>query len=371
MTGKNIIKYIENWAPKEIAWVKDNVGLQVGSPNKKVKNILISLDLTNNVVDDAIKKNCNFIITHHPLLFRPLKKIDLQNDNNSILIERIIKNDITIYSAHTNLDYVKDGVSYQLAKRLQLSGLNFLVRLKSNQSKLIVYVPHEFSSKVSDAIFEAGGGIIGEYSNCSYKSSGVGTFIGSSKTHPKVGQNEVLQNVNEMKLEIIIDNWQLNNAISSMIKAHPYEEPAYDVIQLGNDNPRFGIGAVGILEKPLNPQEFLNFVSEKLRIKNFRYNGGIKKSISKVAVCGGSGAEYINDAIKNNADAYITADIKYHTFQDYKNDILLIDAGHYETEVVSLDEIKRRLTLYKKANNSSIKIFKYKGSTNPVKFFNN
>lgn len=371
MTGKEIIKYIENWAPKDIAWIKDNVGLQVGSPNKKVNNILISLDLTNNVIDDAIKKDCNFIITHHPLLFRPLKKIDLQNDKNSILIERLIKNEITLYSAHTNLDYIKDGVSYQLAKKLHLSELDFLIRLKSNQSKLIVYVPQEFSSRVSDAIFESGGGRIGEYSNCSFSSGGVGTFMGSSKTHPKVGQRGKLQNVNEVKLEIIIDNWLLNKAISAMIKVHPYEEPAFDVIQLANDNSQFGVGAVGILVKPLNPQQFLDNISQKLKIKNFRYTDGRKKSISKVAVCGGSGAEYIDDAIRNNADAYITADIKFHTFQDYKNEILLIDAGHFETEVFSLDEMKKRLTLYKKTNNSSINIFKYKGSTNPVKFFNN
>ncbi len=371
MTGSEIIKYFESWAPKEIAWQKDNTGLQVGSPIRKVKNILLSLDLTEMVVDDAIKKNCNFIITHHPFLFHPIKKIDLHKDKNSRLIEKLIKNEITLYSAHTNLDSTKDGVSFQLAKKLKLHQVDFLVKLKSNQFKLIVFLPENFAAKVLDTIFNSGGGIIGEYSNCSFSTNGTGTFKGSSKTNPNFGKKEVVEKINEVKIEVIVDSWKLNNVISAMLKAHPYQEPAYDIIPLENTNQNYGMGAVGFLEKPLTQKQFLDFVAAKLKIKNFRYAAGGKNIITKAAVCGGSGSEYIDDAIGSGADAFITADLKYHTFQDYQNRILLIDAGHYETEIFSLEEVKKRLASCIENSRSNIKIFKYEGSTNPIIFYNN
>ncbi|MHB1686529.1 MAG: Nif3-like dinuclear metal center hexameric protein [Ignavibacteriaceae bacterium] len=369
MTGTEIIKYFENWAPKEIAWQKDNVGLQIGSMERKIKNILLSLELTNRVIDDAIKKNCNFIITHHPFLFHPLRKIDLHKDKNSKLIEKLIKNNITLYSAHTNLDSIKDGVSFELAKKLKLQNIDFLVRLKSNQFKLIIFVPENFVDEVAGAIFKSGGGIIGEYSNCSFRTSGKGTFKGSSKANPSLGKKETDEKVEEVKLEVLVDSWKINRVISAITKVHPYEEAAYDIIPLENYNVNYGMGAIGVLDQPVNAEEFLNFVAQKLKIKNFRYVQGKKNRIQKVAVCGGSGSEYIDDAIKNNADAFITADLKYHTFQDYQDEILLIDAGHYETEIFSLDEVKRKLLGF--IDDSSIKVFKYSGSTNPIIFYNN
>lgn len=371
MTGKEIIKYFENWAPREIAWQKDNVGLQVGSGERKIKNILLSLELTDNVVDDAIKKDCNFIITHHPFLFHPLRKLDLQKDKNSRLIEKLIKNDMTLYSAHTNLDSVKGGVSFQLAKRLELNDVDFLVPHKSNQFKLVVFVPENSAEVVAAAIYKAGGGIIGEYSNCSFRTNGKGTFKGSSKSNPSVGLKETYERVEEVKLEVVVDSWKINTVISAMTKAHPYEEVAYDIIPLANINTNYGMGALGYLSKPVSEKEFLTFVAEKLRIKNFRYVRGMKNNIRKVAVCGGSGSEYIEDALNNNADAFITADLKYHTFQDYQDEILLIDAGHYETEIFSLDEIKNRLSDYIGSSKSKVKVFKYAGSTNPIIFYNN
>ncbi len=371
MTGKEIIKYFENWAPKEIAWQKDNVGLQVGSGERKIKNILLSLEITESVIDDAIKRDCNFIITHHPFLFHPLRKLDLQNDKNSRLIEKLIKNDMTLYSAHTNLDSVKGGVSFQLAKRLELKEVSFLVPQKSNQFKLIVFVPENSVEVVAGAVFKSGGGIIGEYSNCSFRTNGKGTFKGSSKSNPSVGEKETNITVEEIKLEFLVDSWKINTIISAMTRVHPYEEVAYDIIPLENINANYGIGALGYLSKPVNEKEFLTIVAQKLKIKNFRYVKGRKNAIRKVAVCGGSGSEYIDDAIKNNSDAFITADLKYHTFQDYRDEILLIDAGHYETEIFSLDEVKNRLSEYIENSKSKIKVFKYAGSTNPIIFYNN
>jgi dinuclear metal center YbgI/SA1388 family protein len=371
MTCNEIFKYFEDWAPKEISWQKDNVGLQVGSGKRKVTNILLSLELTDKVVEDAIKKNCNLIITHHPLLFHSLKKIDTFNDKSSRLIEKLIKNDITLYSAHTNLDFTKDGVSFELAKILNLKKINFLVNLKSNQNKLTVFVPLTHVNQVSKAIFEAGGGIIGEYSSCSFRTPGKGTFKGSGKTNPLIGKKENYEEVEEIKLEVLVNSWKLRNVLNELIKVHPYEEIAYDIYPLENYNVNYGAGAIGELERPLSRNAFLSYISKKLNIKNFRFTEGRNTSIRKVAVCGGSGSDLIRDAISSGADAFITADIKYHSFHDSNGEILLIDAGHYETEIHSLKEVKKKLTNYINSKNTDIKIFRYNGSTNPIIFFNN
>jgi dinuclear metal center YbgI/SA1388 family protein len=370
MICKEIIKYIEEWAPKEIAWQKDNVGLQIGTIDRKIKNILLCLDLTNEVIDDAIKKSCNLIISHHPLLYNPLKKIDLQNDKNSKLIERIIKKDITLYSAHTNLDFTRDGVSFELAKVLKLKNIDFLSRAKSNQYKLVTFVPEKFVGRVSEAIFNAGGGVIGEYDRCSFILNGTGTFRGSDKTNPAVGKKGRDEIVEEIRLEVLVDSWKIRNVLSALFKAHPYEEVAYDIYPLENSG-KFGDGAIGDLERSYTKAEFLKFISGQLKIKNFRYTESRKNKIKKVAVCGGAGIYLMQDAINADADAFITADIKYHSFHDAADRILLIDAGHYETEIHSLNELKRRLYSYTGIVNSNVKIFKYSRSTNPIIFYNN
>ncbi|MCL5030150.1 MAG: Nif3-like dinuclear metal center hexameric protein [Bacteroidetes bacterium] len=369
MTCNDIIKYFEEWAPKEIAWQKDNVGLQVGSINQKLKNILLCLELTNRVIDDAIKKNCNLIISHHPLLFHPLKKIDLQKDKNSKLIEKLIKNDITLYSAHTNLDFTKDGVSFELAKKLKLRKIDFLVHQNSNQFKLAVFVPMNYVDKVADAIFKNGGGQIGEYSNCSFRTKGEGTFKGSRKTNPFLGTKGNVEKTDEIKLEVLVDAWKLKKILSAIIEVHPYEEVAYDIYPLENPNTNFGAGAIGELDQSISQTQFLEYVSDHLKIKNFRYSKG-KNKIKKVALCGGAGGEMLKDAIYYGVDAFITADLKYHTFHDADGEILLIDAGHYETEIHSLDEVKRKLNHFITEKNFDTKIFKYDGSTNPIFFYN-
>ena len=365
-----IIKNIENWAPKEIAWQKDNVGLQVGDSKTRVKNILICLEVNDEVIDEALKKKCNFIISHHPLLFTPLKNITPAQDKTSRIIQKLIKHDITLYSAHTNLDYTKDGVSFKLAEKLHLKNTGFLINLKSNQYKLSVFVPEKESQLVADAMFKAGAGNAGEYSHCSFRSNGTGTFFGSANTKPHLGKKENLESVPEIKLEMIVDRWKLDSVLSAMKKVHPYEEPAFDIYPLDNQNLNYGIGAVGELEREFNLKEFLNYISRKLVVKGFRYTNGTKNKIKKVAVCGGSGSEYLKDAVSRKCDAFITADIKYHTFQEAEGEILLVDAGHYETEIFSLNEIKKRI-LAIPGYNSEIKVFIYSDSTNPVIFYNN
>ena len=368
MTAEDLIKYVENWAPPGAAWERDNVGLQVGDSKAKIKNILLALDLNKKVVDQAIKKNCNFIFTHHPFLFNPIKKIDFSNDPKAELIKIAAQKDITIFSAHTNLDFTKDGVSFELAKKLRLKNINFLHNQESNQLKLVVFVPVKDVEKVSTAIFNAGGGIIGEYSNCSYRLDGEGTFKGSDKSNPSIGEKGKYERVIETRLEVLVDKWKLEKVIREMIKAHPYEEVAYDVYPLANKNVNYGMGAMGELEKPMKPNDFLEFVRTQLGGQNLRYTEGKSGPVKKVAVCGGSGSDMLNKAIAVGADAFVTADVGYHTFQDAEGRIYLIDAGHYETEIHSLNFVRKKLDEFIKARKSSINVYEYTGTTNPVKF---
>ncbi len=370
MKCSKIIEFFEDWAPSANAWERDNTGLQVGNEDRKIKNILLSLDLNNNVVDEAIKRNCNLIITHHPLLFNPVYNINTTKDPRSVVIEKLLKKDINVFSAHTNLDFTRDGVSFQLAKVLGLKNIRFLKNLKDDQYKLVVFIPNEYLEKVAKAIHTAGGGVIGEYSNCGFRLKGTGTFKGSVNSNPSIGKKDKLEKVEETRLEVLINKSNLKNVVSSMIKVHPYEEVAYDIYPLKNENVNFGFGAVGEFTTGMTVQQFYKILSKNLKLKNFRYTQGNSKSIKKVAVCGGSCSELVNSAISSGADAFVTADLKYHTFQDAKEKILLIDAGHYETEVPVLNEVKKRLEKILR-DNKSVKVFKYSGSTNPVLFYNN
>lgn len=368
MRCDKIIKIIEDWAPKSIAWDKDNVGLQVGSLRREVKNILLCLDVDEKVVDEASRKKCNLIISHHPLLFRSLKKLDVGNDKISRIIEKLIKKDITLYSAHTNLDFTKNGVSFQLAEKLKLTNQKFLVNLSSNQNKLVVFVPVAFTDKVADAMHNAGAGIIDEYTNCSFRTLGTGKFKGSEKSNPRFGSKGRIESVEEVKIEVLVNSFDLSKVVAAMKQAHPYEEVAFDIYPLANENVNYGMGVIGELTNELSQKEFLNLVTKSLKTKNLRFAQGSKFKIKKIAVCGGSGSDLLNNAIQNNADAFVTADVKYHTFQDAENKILLVDAGHFETEIPVLDEIKNRL---EKSITDNTKVYKYSGSTNPIVFFNN
>ena len=371
MNAEKIINFIEKWAPPGAAWDKDNVGLQVGSTKRKVSNIFLCLELTEKSISQAIKKNCNFIFTHHPFIFKPLNKVNTHSDPKGKLIEKLIKNDITLYSAHTNLDFTKDGVSFELAKSLKLKNSKFLVNEKSNQFKLVVFIPEKDLDTVSNLLFDAGAGIIGDYEKCSFRLNGSGTFKGSENTNPAVGKKLNLENVNEVRLEVLVDSWKLNTVISALRKSHPYEEPAFDIYPLKNENLNYGFGVIGELSKSKTPSEFLTHVCKSLKIENLRYTNGTGKKIKKVAVCGGSGSDLLEAAIANKADAFVTADLKYHTFQDGENRILFIDAGHYETEIPALNVVKRKLENLININGESVKVYKYSGSTNPVKFFKN
>lgn len=371
MKVNELITHIESWAPPGAAWESDNVGLQVGSSAAEISNILLALELNDKVLTQAIKKNCNFIFTHHPFIFKPIKTIDTSKDSKSKLVEKLIKNNISLFSAHTNFDFSKNGVSFELAKVLRLKNIEFLENTEKDQYKVVVFVPGESEEKVANAVFQSGGGIIGEYNNCSYRINGKGTFQGSESSNPAVGKKQNYEFVDETRIEIITEKWNIGKVISSIVKAHPYEEPAYDIYPLDNKNPNYGYGAIGELVNPMKTNEFLDHVCKSLNTKNVRFCKGNGNPIKKIAVCGGSGSDLVHSAVRKNADAFITADIKYHAFQDAEDKILFVDAGHYETEIHSLNAVKDRFEKMIKLSGNQIKVYKYSGSTNPVKFYNN
>lgn len=369
MYSGDIIKFIEEWAPPGVAWDRDNVGLQVGSKKEKIKNIFLCLELTKPALDEAVKKNCNFIFTHHPFIFNPIKNLNLDNDPKAEIIAQLLKKRITLFSAHTNLDFTKHGVSFQLAKKIGLKKVSFLENINSTQYKVVVFVPENKAEHLADSVFKAGGGIIGEYSKCSFMTPGTGTFEGSENSKPSVGKKLNFEKADEIRLEVLVDRWKLSNVLNAIMQNHPYEEPAFDVYPLKNNNVNYGFGAIGELDAALTSNEFLNLIYKKLKIRAIKYNNGKSNTIKTVAVCGGSGSDLIKAAENNGADAFITADIKYHSFQDAEGRIMVVDAGHYETEVIVLDEVKKRLEIYLKQYKSNANVYKFGGSTNPVKIY--
>lgn len=366
MKIKEVITHIENFAPKGASWKDDNVGLQVGNPENELTNIFLCLEITPDALYEALKQNCNFIFTHHPFFFIPPKRLNFADDEKSQILEKLVKENITLYSAHTNFDFTKHGVSYELAKILNLKNIKFLEYRDSNQYKLVTFVPEENVNTVSEAVFNAGGGIIGEYGRCSYRLNGEGTFEGSEHSNPAVGNKQNFEKVSETRIEFLVDEWKLKSAVKAMVNAHPYEEPAYDIYVLKNKNVNYGMGAIGELEEEISVTDFLRNVCFSLQTDFVRYTNPAKETVKRVAVCGGSGSGLLNKAISMGADAFVTADVKYHTFQDGENKILFVDAGHYETEIHSLNVIAREL---ENIIPKETKVYKYSGTTNPVKFF--
>ncbi len=331
MKLKDLSKAINQNAAFSLQEDYDNSGIITGNPESEASGALICLDVTDEVIDEAISNKLNVIISHHPLIFNSLLKITGQNNVEKCII-KAIKHDISIIAAHTNLDNYYYGVNNMLAVSLGLQNLNILSPKKNLLKKLVVFCPNNHADKVREAMFSAGAGEIGDYDSCSYNLVGKGSFRGSDSTNPFVGKKGQLHFESEVRIETIVPGYLLNKVLNSMISAHPYEEVAYDIYPLDNDFDRAGAGMIGELEKPLNNKEFLNLIKNKLHIPYIRHSEHVSKTIKKVAVCGGSGSFLLNKAIQKNADAFITSDIKYNMFLEARNQLLLIDAGHFETE---------------------------------------
>lgn len=366
MNLNDFITAFEKIVPPALAWKGDNVGLQIGKPKKTISNVLLALDVTMDVVEEAIAKQANVIITHHPLLFHPLKHITPNTRIGAIAL-KIIENNISLYAAHTNLDSVKAGVNFELGKKLKLKNLRILAPLKESLTKIVVFVPRTYVERVAEAMHAAGAGMFSRYDMCSFQTEGLGTFRGMNDASPFIGKKGVLEKVEEVKIEMLCETWKVSAALRAMLNAHPYEEVAYDVYPLNNANTEYGLGAVGNFERAISFTSFLQHTSQLLGTKFLRYAAPKKKrAIKTVAVCGGSGAEFIHNAIAEQADAFITSDLKYHTFQEFEDRILLVDAGHFETEHIVLHSLQKTI---QNIVGISATVYKTKSNTNPVHYY--
>lgn len=368
MTVRDVQHILESWAPKEIAWERDNVGMQVGSYEKKVRKILLALDLTPEVVEEARKKKVDVIVTHHPLLFRPVKSIT-PDDRVGRLILDLIENGVALYSAHTNLDFTRDGVSFALAERLGLKNISFLTHSRGDLRKIAVFVPTEYVDKVTEAMASAGAGVVGKYDQCSFRVEGTGTFRAMEGSKPFIGEVGKFEKVNELRVEMIVPRWKVGEVVRAMRDAHPYEEVAYDVYLMENEQTEYGAGAYGTLPQPLSLKKFLQTVKEQLNVPFLRFTGDQQMNIELVAVCGGSGSDLLEAAIGKNAHAFVTADVKYHTFESARGRIALIDAGHFETEAPSLDHLVRHLQQHASLKKEDIQVVKSSARTNPIHYY--
>ncbi|HHV45432.1 MAG TPA: Nif3-like dinuclear metal center hexameric protein [Tissierellia bacterium] len=343
MRAIDIVNIMNKWALPNLIDEWDNTGFQIGDPNKEVSKVLVSLDLDREVLDKAIEEDVQMIITHHPLIFKPIKSI-VYDSYKEKLIYDIIKNDMVVYNAHTNLDLAKNGVNDILADMFGLSSIEPLKEVKEDGLfKLVVFVPKSHADIIRNVLGEEGAGFIGNYSHCTFNIEGIGTFMPHEGTSPFIGEANKLEKVEEIRIETIVKKKDLNRIVKRMISAHPYEEVAYDIYPLFNKGEVYGYGRVGNIER-IALGKFLNIVKEKLEVKNIIVYGEINRDVTRIALCGGSGASFIYDAYNKGAQVYITGDIKYHDAQ-YANELglTLIDAGHYHTEKVILPAIGKYL----------------------------
>ncbi len=343
MLSKAIIKKIEEFAKPKFAESWDNVGLQLGSNETDVKKILLALDLSRNVCKKAVNKKFDMIITHHPFVFSSMKSICLDGYRGE-LIRDLIKNDIVVYSAHTNLDICNGGVNDTLCELLEVKNTRpIAVSEERKLCKISVFSPRDYSyaEKIRNAIGEAGYGKIGNYSNCSFSSEGIGRFKPEEGSSPFIGSENSVESVNEEKIEFIVYEDEVNEAIRTVKRVHPYEEVAYDIFSLNNRGQFYGHGRYGNLEQKTDLESFAKKVRDILGCESVRVYGHLNTGIKSVAVCGGSGSSFIKDAKFKRADVYVTGDIKHHDAQIGREmGICLIDAGHYFTEVPVLKTLK-------------------------------
>ena len=335
---QDIIQELERLAPLRLQESYDNSGLITGDPSMNINSALICLDSTEAVIDEAIRRGCNLVIAHHPIVFSGLKKI-----TGSTYIERVIikaiQNNIAIYAIHTNLDNVAQGVNAKICEQLGVQKTRILAPIGNQLKKLVTFTPIAATAAVKNAIFNAGAGHIGNYSECSFSVSGDGSFKGNAASEPYVGQKGVRHLEKEERIEVIFPSWKEAEIISALMGAHPYEEVAYDIYSLTNLHSHIGAGMIGELEEPIKTEDFLDLIKDRMKAKVIRHTALIKKDIQTVAVCGGSGSFLLNEAKKAKADIFISADFKYHQFFDAENKIIIADIGHFETEQFTINLI--------------------------------
>lgn len=360
---KDIIQYLEIFAPLAYQEEYDNSGLITGNSQDELTGVIISLDCIEEVVDEAIQKKCNLIVAHHPIVFRGLKKLTGRNYIERTVI-KAIKNDIAIYAIHTNLDNVSEGVNKKIANKLGLVKTKIL-RPKSNTlTKLTTFIPKENTELVLEKLHEAGAGMIGKYKNCSFSIEGTGSFLPGNEAKPSIGKSGQAEKVIEDRVEVIFPTYLKAKILTTLFKAHPYEEVAYYLHDLANKNDEVGSGMVGSLPKPMESLEFLGFLKSKLGATVVRHTALVKDNIKKVALCGGSGSFLLRDAMACGADIFVSGDFKYHEFFDAENRIIIADVGHYESEQFTKELIYENLS----KNFTNIALHFTEVNTNPISY---
>ena len=363
MKVKDITNYLELQAPVSFQESYDNSGLLVGSAKDDVKGILLTLDVTEEVIEEAIQHGANLIIAHHPLIFKGLKKI---NGNHWVerCVIKAIKNEINIYAIHTNLDNVSLGVNKKIADQLQLTNLQILSPKAQTLVKLVTFIPPENKDEVLKAMYEAGAGQIGNYDHCSYQIEGHGTFRPGEGAHPHTGDVLKDETVNEVRVEVLISAPQSGKVLKALQLSHPYEEVAYYLSTLENVNQEVGAGMIGDLNMPVETEEFLLFLKDRMNTGTIRHTQLCKEKIERVAVCGGAGSFLLPQAKAQGADIFITGDFKYHEFFEADHRIIIADIGHYESEQFTKDLLYEILS--KKFTNIALRLSEV--VTNPIKY---
>ena len=363
MKIKDITSYLEDFAPLYYQEDYDNCGLIVGNENIVVEGALITLDCTEDIIDEAIEEGCNLVIAHHPIIFSAIKKLNGSNYIERVII-KAIKHDIAIYAMHTNLDNIKDGVNAKIADRLGLQNTFVLSPKKDVLRQLTFYCPTKYVEKVRNALFVVGAGSIGSYDQCSFSFSGRGTFRPSQKSNPFVGEIGKMHIEEEECVEVIFPTYLESDIILKLQETHPYEKIAYQIYFLDNMHQDIGSGLVGDLPHEVHADDFLKQLKAKMKVNCIRYTSIVRDTIKKVAVCGGSGSFLLSNAKSSGADIYISADFKYHEFFDAAGDIIVADIGHYESEQFTKELIYDLLT--KKFTKFAIRLSKV--NTNPIKY---
>ncbi|MBE8712919.1 Nif3-like dinuclear metal center hexameric protein [Sphingobacterium hungaricum] len=364
MKIKELTQYLESIAPLAYQESYDNSGLLVGDPNDEIQKALISLDCTEAVVDEAIAKGCDLIISHHPIVFKGLKKFNNKNYVERTVI-KAIKNNIALYAIHTNLDNVFGGVNSKIAEKLGLINTAILSPKKNQLKKLVVYVPRASVEEVREALFEAGAGSIGDYDECSFNSAGYGTFRPLAGANPTIGQIGEQERVEETKIEVVYSGIREREILLAMFAAHPYEEVSYQIVTLENSIASIGAGIIGNLATPLSPTDFLAYIKDGLKLNCIRHTKLIDTKIERVAICGGAGGFLLADAKRSGADVFITADYKYHEFFDAEDELIIADIGHFESEQFTqellLDIIQKKFATFA--------VLLTEIDTNPIKYY--
>ncbi|MCY7421590.1 MAG: Nif3-like dinuclear metal center hexameric protein [Chitinophagaceae bacterium] len=364
MKIEEVIRQLEQLAPPSYQESYDNAGLLTGNPGWECTGILCTLDSTEPVILEAIARGCNLVVAHHPIVFSGIKKLTGRTYVEQTVITAI-KNEIAIYAIHTNLDNVIKGVNSRIADQLGLIKRRTLVEKSNNLLKLVVFAPVANAETIKSALFNAGGGVISNYSECSFTTIGTGTFKAGDETNPYVGEKGRRHEERESKIEIIFPAYLQHQLVKAMIAVHPYEEVAYDIYPLQNSLIDVGIGLMGELPKPMEETDLLNLLKAKFNLQVIRHTPLTGKMVTKIAVCGGAGSFLTKHAIAARADVYITGDVKYHEFFDAEDKLLLADIGHWESEQFTIDLLIDFLV----ANFPTFAVQKSKVITNPVNYF--